>query len=56
MSNIHYDCKEEDLRQLFRENNFKVVKLIMHKDHETGRPKGSGICEFESANDAALAI
>ena len=56
MNNIHFQCSEQDLILLFTENKLRVTKLMLHKDHETGRAKGSGLCEFEHPNDAIKAV
>ena len=56
MANIHFEIRENDLVNLFRENNLNVVRLSFHKNHETGKPKGTGICEFMTPMEASFAV
>ncbi|CDW74353.1 nucleolar rna helicase 2-like [Stylonychia lemnae] len=56
MGNLHFACREEELMNLFRENRLRVVSVVFHRDQETGRSRGTGICEFQTARDAQFAI
>ncbi|PGH26553.1 hypothetical protein AJ80_01682 [Polytolypa hystricis UAMH7299] len=57
VSNLPFNVGWQDLKDLFRQaaQNGAVVRADVHVD-ATGRPKGSGIVAFESADDARNAI
>ncbi|KKY15645.1 putative rnp domain protein [Phaeomoniella chlamydospora] len=57
ISNLPFNVGWQDLKDLFRQaaQEGGVVRADVHLD-PTGRPKGTGIVAFESANDARSAI
>ncbi|KIX00756.1 uncharacterized protein Z518_09821 [Rhinocladiella mackenziei CBS 650.93] len=57
VSNLPFNVGWQDLKDLFRQaaQEGGVIRADVHMD-PTGRPKGTGIVAFESANDARNAI
>lgn len=55
VGNLNYSTTEQDLRELFSEvGPVASVSLVM--DRDTGRPRGFGFVEMESAAAAAEAV
>jgi RNA recognition motif-containing protein len=55
VGNLAWQTTEEDLRQLFSQyGNILSVKVVL--DQYTGRSKGFGFVEFETAEEANAAI
>ncbi|CAI4227961.1 unnamed protein product [Auanema sp. JU1783] len=52
--NIHYDCTEDQLREIF--NDFGVVKDIRIVTHKSGKSKGCAYVDFETEEAATKAI
>jgi len=55
VGNISYDVSEQQLRQLFSQVG-QVAHFRLMIDHETGRPKGFGFCEFADPASTEKAI
>ena len=55
VGNLSYKTTEEELRELFGGVG-TVVSAVVITDRMTGRSKGFGFVEFESAEDAAKAV
>lgn len=56
MTNIPYECSEDELKTLFAAQIGPVRRFNLIYDKITGRPKGYGFCEFTNFEDAQLAI
>ncbi len=55
IGNLSYDATEAELRELFGTAG-PVVSVSLMTDRETGRPKGFGFVEMETAEAAQQAI
>lgn len=55
VGNLPYSTTDEDLRQLFAEFG-TVVSTAVISDRESGRSKGFGFVELETAEEAKAAI
>ncbi|MBN1920833.1 MAG: RNA-binding protein [Anaerolineae bacterium] len=55
VGNLPYSTTEEDLRELFSQAG-AVTSVALIKDRDSGRSKGFGFVEMESAADAQAAI
>ncbi|MDD5069594.1 MAG: RNA-binding protein [Candidatus Omnitrophica bacterium] len=56
IGNLEYGVTESDLRDLLSEKGIKAGSISLITDKYTGRPKGFGFIEFESADEAGKAI
>lgn len=55
VGNLDFDAQEDEVRELFGQFGAVVsVKIVL--DRETGRPRGFGFVEYQSASDANRAI
>ncbi|KAK0398300.1 hypothetical protein QR680_002520 [Steinernema hermaphroditum] len=54
VSNVHFDCSEEKLREVF--GAFGSVKAVRIVTHKSGRPKGCAYVELDSESSAQKAI
>lgn len=55
VGNLSYDTTEDELRGLFATVG-AVASVTLLTDRDTGRPKGFGFVEMETAEDAQKAI
>lgn len=55
VSNIPYDYRWQDLKDLFRDNVGKVTHVELFTD-ESEKPRGCGIVEFEDADSVKVAV
>ena len=55
IANLPFSLNEEGLRNLF-ETAGPVVSVRIALDRETRRPRGFGFVEFESSDDAEVAL
>ncbi len=55
VGNLSHSATEEDVRTLFAQAG-AVKSVVIIKDRDTGRSKGFGFVEMESAEDAQNAI
>jgi len=55
VSNIPYEYKWQDLKDLFRQEVGEVTYVDLYKD-DNGRPRGTGVVEFATEDNAAKAI
>jgi hypothetical protein len=56
VGNLDFGTEEEELRQLFVEAGFTVVKCTLVSDRQTGQPRGFAFVELANSNEAARAI
>ena len=56
VGNLPCSASEEDVRQLFQQNNRTVSEVRLITDRDTGRPRGFGFVEMASSEDAEGAI
>lgn len=54
VGNLHYRLNDQDLEQICAEFG-EVVSARVEQDHETGRSRGFGYCEFANHDDAVNA-
>jgi len=54
VGNISYDTTEDQLKEVFSQVG-NVVSFRLKYDHETGRAKGFGFCEYEDKETAMSA-
>lgn len=55
IGNLSYDATSQDLEEAFGKFG-KVVRVQIVQDRDTGRPRGFGFVEMESADDADKAM
>lgn len=55
VGNLPYEIEDEDLQNLFASHG-SIVSATVIKDRTTGRSKGFGFVEFETADEAGAAI
>lgn len=55
MSNIPYDFRWQDLKDLFRNEVGKVAHVELFTD-ENDKPRGCGIVEFEDSDSVKIAV
>lgn len=55
MSNIPYDFRWQDLKDLFRTEVGKVAHVELFTD-ENDKPRGCGIVEFEDSDSVKIAV
>jgi cold-inducible RNA-binding protein len=55
IGNLSYDATEDEIRELFASAG-TVVSVSLMTDRETGRPKGFGFVEMETAEGAQQAV
>lgn len=57
VSNIHFECTQDDLHTFFTENGLQIEKLNLHRDKDGVKAhKGTAHCLFVTAQDAAFAV
>jgi RNA recognition motif-containing protein len=56
VGNLPFSANEEQVRELFSQNNRTVTEVKLITDRDTGRPRGFGFVEMGSAEDAQGAI
>jgi RNA recognition motif-containing protein len=56
VGNLPFSASEEQVRELFAQNNRTVTEVKLITDRDTGRPRGFGFVEMGSAEDAQGAI
>jgi len=56
VGNLPFSASEEDVRQLFQQNNRTVSDVRLITDRDTGRPRGFGFVEMASSEEAEGAI
>jgi RNA recognition motif-containing protein len=56
VGNLPFSADEQQLRELFEQNNRSVEEVNLITDRETGRPRGFGFVEMGNAEDAEAAI
>lgn len=56
VGNISFETTEQDLHDLFSENNRRVERVNIITDRDTGRPRGFAFVEMATSEDASAAI
>jgi RNA recognition motif-containing protein len=56
VGNLPFSADEEEVRELFAQNNRTVNEVNLITDRDTGRPRGFGFVEMASQEDAESAI
>ena len=56
VGNLPFNVSEDQVRELFSQNNRTVTEVKLITDRDTGRPRGFGFVEMGSAEDAQSAI
>jgi RNA recognition motif-containing protein len=56
VGNLPFSASEEQIRELFSQNNRTVTEVKLITDRDTGRPRGFGFVEMGSSEDAQGAI
>ena len=56
VGNLPFDVAESSLREMFEADGRHVSSIQIITDRDTGRSRGFGFVEFESAEDAKNAI
>ncbi len=57
ISNIHFECTQEDLFTFLKENGLRIERLTLHRDRDgLKNHKGTAHCLFETSQDAAYAV
>lgn len=56
VGNLPFSADEEEIRELFAQNNRTVNEVNLITDRDTGRPRGFGFVEMGSQEDAESAI
>jgi RNA recognition motif-containing protein len=56
VGNLPFSADEEEIRELFAQNNRTVNEVNLITDRDTGRPRGFGFVEMASQEDAESAI
>lgn len=56
VGNLPFSASEEQVRELFSQNNRTVTEVKLITDRDTGRPRGFGFVEMGSVEDAQGAI
>lgn len=56
IGNLSYDLTEDDVRRIIEEKGLTVKEVKIIIDRDTGRPKGFGFAEFETAEETQQAI
>ena len=56
VGNLPFSADEDQVRQLFGQNDRTVVEVRLITDRDTGRPRGFGFVEMGSDEDAQGAI
>ncbi len=56
VGNLPFSADENQIRELFAQNNRAVTEVKLITDRETGRPRGFGFVEMSTAEHAQGAI
>ena len=56
VGNLPFSADEDQVRELFGQNNRTVKEVKLITDRDTGRPRGFGFVEMASLEDAEGAI
>jgi RNA recognition motif-containing protein len=56
VGNLPFSADEDQVRELFEQNNRTVAEVKIITDRGTGRPRGFGFVEMASPEDAESAI
>jgi RNA recognition motif-containing protein len=56
VGNLPFSADEDEVRELFSQNNRTVTEVKLITDRDTGRPRGFGFVEMGSSEDAQGAI
>ena len=56
VGNLPFSADEDQVRQLFSNNDRNVTEVKLITDRDTGRPRGFGFVEMGSSEDADSAI
>jgi len=56
VGNLPFSADENQIRDLFGQNNREVTEVKLITDRETGRPRGFGFVEMASSEQAEAAI
>ncbi len=56
VGNLPFSANEDDIRELFAQNDRTVVEVKLITDRDTGRPRGFGFVEMGSQEDADGAV
>lgn len=56
IGNLAYDLTEDDVKRAIEEKGLTVKEVKIIIDRDTGRPKGFGFAEFETAEETQRAI
>jgi RNA recognition motif-containing protein len=56
VGNLPFSASEDQVRELFSQNNRTVTEVKLITDRDTGRPRGFGFVEMASAEEAQNAI
>jgi len=56
VGNLSFDTTEQDLRDLFAQNERRVESVSIVTDRDTGRSRGFAFVEMGSASDTEAAI
>jgi len=56
VGNLPYSADEDQIRELFGQNDRTVKEVNLLTDRDTGRPRGFGFVEMGSSEEAEAAI
>jgi cold-inducible RNA-binding protein len=56
VGNLPFSASEDQVRELFGQNDRTVTEVKLITDRDTGRPRGFGFVEMGSSEDADAAI
>ncbi len=56
VGNLPFSADENEVRNLFSQNDRQVTELKLITDRDTGRPRGFGFVEMGNSEDADKAI
>ena len=56
VGNISFEATEQDLHDLFSQDDRKVERVSIVTDRDTGRPRGFAFVEMGSSSDTSAAI
>ena len=56
VGNLPFSADEDQIRELFAQNNRTVTEVKLITDRDTGRPRGFGFVEMGNSEDAQGAI
>ncbi len=56
VGNLPFSADEQQVRELFAQNDRTVAEVKLITDRDTGRPRGFGFVEMGSSEDAEAAI